>query len=141
MKRMASARYVNMDELPEPNIVPLRHTSIDDELPISARFREAEYEIRSEMSWEWNPAIAWECVEGVLLSKAAMRLGGTAYILAVDIRRGGKEISSLVLMSGGLFLDFCMRGVEVADRVHIQFLGLLETKPGQPAKDWKVQKV
>jgi hypothetical protein len=127
---------------PKPNLIPLKRAPLDDEPPLPAYIRDGEYEeLGSEVSWEWDPVNAWECVEGVLLSKTAMRLGGTAYTLAVDIDEDGKEISSLLLKKGGRILDSCMRGVDVGDRVYIRFRGFLQPKPGQhPARDWRVLK-
>jgi len=131
------------DESPKPNIIPLHRAPMDDEPPLPHHLQGGDYqELGSAVSFEWDPINPWESVEGILTSKTAMRLGGTAYTLGLDMSEDGKELALVLLKKGGRIMDSCMRDVEIGDRVYIRYRGLLTAKPGlNPARDWRVLKI
>lgn len=130
------------ESLPEPNIIPLQRAPIDDEPPLPDHLRDGNYEeLGSEVNWEWDPITRWESTEAVLINKTAMKLGGTAYTLAIDTGQPGKELPLVLLKKGGRILDACMLDVNLGDRFYIRFRGLLPAKPNQnPARNWRVLK-
>ena len=131
------------EELPAPNIIPLHRAPTGDEPPLPSHLQENAYtELGSEVTWEWNPILAWESLEGTLVGKTVMRLGGTAYILQIDGGEDGEEGFLVLLKRGGRILDSCMKEVEIGDRVYIRYRGLLPAKPGQNhPRDWRVLKL
>jgi hypothetical protein len=143
MNRRAEMTGIAPEDLAKPNIIPLQRAPMDEEPPLPTPVRDGEYqELGSEVSYEWDPLTPWESLEGFLVGKTAMRLGGTAYTLEVDLNEDNQPFSLVLLKKGGRILDSCLREVEVGDHVYIRFRGLLPAKPGQnPARDWRVLKL
>lgn len=143
MNRRAEMTGIAPEDLPKPNIIPLQRAPMDEEPPLPTHVRDGEYqELGSEVSYEWDPLTPWESLEGFLVGKTAMRLGGTAYTLEVDLNEDNQPFSLVLLKKGGRILDSCLREVEVGDHVYIRFRGLLPAKPGQnSARDWRVLKL
>src|SRR5947208_3175177 len=82
------------EKLPEPNFIPLHRAPIDDEPPLPDHLQGGDCEeLGSEVNCEWDPKTIWESMEGVLVNRMAMRLGGTAYTFALDGQQGSGEIS------------------------------------------------
>ena len=130
------------DDPPEPNVIPLHRPPLKDEPPLPSHIQEEDgyEELGSEVNWEWNPNLPWESLEGLLVERTVMRLGGTAYTLEVDAEDGEKFL--VLLKKGGRILENCMREVELGERVYIRYRGLLPAKPGQnPPRDWRVLKL
>ncbi len=135
------------ENLPEPNIVPLSRSSFDDEPPLPDHILNQQHQdVSSEVALEWEPIYPWESIEGVLVRRTTMSLGGTAYVF--DMRPLAKFGESdarprlVLLKKGGRILDSYMQHVQIGDRVYVRYRGELEAKPGQnPARDWRVVKM
>lgn len=140
MDRHTEFSNASTDELPKPNIIPLQRAPMDDEPPLPTHMQHGTYqELGSDISYEWDPLVPWESMEGYLVSKTPMRLGGTAYTLEVDTGKDDAPLSLVLLKKGGRILDSCLRDVEIGERVYLRFRGLLPAKPGQNcARDWRV---
>lgn len=133
------------ETLPKPHVIPLQRAPIDDEPPLPAHLQ-GNYgdhqDLGSEVSWEWDPLNPFEELEGTLVSKTPMRLGGMAYTLLVEKLVDGEEVSSLLLKKGGRILDTCMTSVEPGDRIFLRYLGLLPPKPGlHAARNWRAIRI
>ena len=99
-------------------------------------------DLGSEVSWEWDPQNPFEQLEGILVSKTLMRLGGTAYTLFVEKLVDGEEVSSLLLKKGGRILDTSMTSVQEGDRIFLRYLGLLPAKSGlHAARNWRAIRI
>jgi|CXWL01.1.fsa_nt_gi hypothetical protein len=143
MNRHAEMTSTALEDLPKPNIIPLQRAPMDEEPPLPTHVQDGGYqELGSEVSYEWDPLTPWESLEGFLVGKTAMRLGGTAYTLQVDLNKENEPFSLVLLKKGGRILDACLRDVEIGECIYIRFRGLLPAKPGQnPARDWRVLKL
>lgn len=133
--------------LPEPNIIPLMRNPLDDEPPLPDHILNRQHEdVSSEVAFEWEPTYPWESIEGVLIRRTTMNLGGTAYVFDIRTQEGMDKSDSqprlVLLKKGGRILDSYMQHVQIGDFVYVRFRGELEAKPGQnPARDWRVVKV
>lgn len=135
------------ENLPEPNIVPLNRNPLDDEPPLPAHILNKHHQdVSAEVGLEWEPLHMWESIEGVLVRRTAMSLGGTAYVF--DMRSPGKIDAPdsrprlVLLKKGGRILDSFMQHIEIGGRIYIRYRGELEAKPGQnPARDWRVVRI
>lgn len=135
------------ENLPEPNIIPLSRNPLDDEPPLPTHILSRHHQdVSSEVGLEWEPFNVWESIEGILVRKTTMSLGGTAYVF--DMRSSGKKSGLdsspclVLLKKGGRILDSYMQHVQIGDCVYVRYRGELEAKPGQnPARDWRVVKV
>ena len=144
-----SAKAKITTDVPEtfskPHIIPLQRAPIDDEPPLPAHLQGNDgdsHDLGSEVSWEWDPQNPFEEVQGRLVSKTLMRLGGTAYILEVERLVEGEEVSLLLLKKGGRILDTYMTSVEPGERIFLRYLGLLPPKPGlHAARNWRAIKI
>jgi hypothetical protein len=135
-------------DIPKANLIPVQRALRDDEpdLPDHIRQRPCQ-DVTSQVRHEWDPVRPYEELEGVLVRRTAMKLGGTAYVL--DIRSDEEETNApdsepvlVLLKKSGRILDSCMGNVQVGERVYIRYLGELTAKPGMhPARDWRVIKL
>lgn len=147
MNTQSNGIHTLTENLPEPNIVPLSRNPLDDEPPLPAHILNRHHQdVSSEVGLEWEPLHVWESIEGILVRRTPMNLGGIAYVF--DMRPPAKFGESdakprlVLLKKGGRILDSYMQHVQIGDRVYVRYRGELEAKPGQnPARDWRVVKV
>ena len=72
-------------DLPEPNIIPLNRSSFEDEPPLPTHILNRQHQdVSSEVALEWEPIRPWESIEGVLVRRTPMSLGGTAYVFDIS---------------------------------------------------------
>lgn len=125
------------------NLVPIARPARDGEPDLPAHIRQRAYqEVSGDAEVEWDPVGAYEELEGTLVRKTSMSLGGTAYLLAIgseEANQNGAKPTLVLLKKGGKVLDAALAAVEIGARVWIRFCGLREAKPGlHPARDWRV---